>query len=559
MPYISLATYRFITVVAATLVALASGTNYVYSAWAPQFADRLKLTSTEGNLIGAAGNVGLYAVGIPIGYMVDTRGTRPGTLIGAIALFCGYFPIHRAYAAGAGSMNVALLCFFSFLSGMGSCAAFSAAIKTAASNFPDHRGSATAFPLAAFGLSAFGFSAVSAMAFKDDTSQFLLLLAVGPSSLILACAYFLQILPPPPSYSAVANGEYPESNVLQSIQPAENIQVASETDSNRAIASSSSAQVTAPLPAECPAVPNASDAEADETSSLMSRARSLSDSGSYLQPQSSKPSGTDHASTDIRGMRLLPTPQFWQLFLLLGISTGVGLMTINNIGNDVMALWRYRKPNVSPHFLRERQAVHVSIFSVISFVGRLLSGISLSISYTLINKDTLTFPLSGIGSDFVVKRLHMSRFWCLFAASILFCISQFGGSTISNPRHLLFVSSLTGLAYGMLFGVYPAIVSHTFGISGFSQNWGVMTLAAAIFGHIFNYIYGAIYDSHSKLSPDGKRQCNMGLECYATAYLVAFYASIFCAVLTLLGMFLERRGVPRGMDADEDEVDERIA
>ncbi|EEQ31457.1 conserved hypothetical protein [Microsporum canis CBS 113480] len=475
IPYITPTAFRFMTVVAATLVALASGTNYVYSAWAPQFADRLKLTSTDGNMIGAAGNVGLYAVGIPIGYMVDTRGTRPATLIGAIALFCGYFPIHLAYAAGAGSLNVVFLCFFSFLSGVGSCAAFAAAIKTAASNFPDHRGSATAFPLAAFGLSAFGFSAISAMAFKDDTSEFLLLLAVCPSSMILACAYFLQILPPPPSYFAVSNGEYPESNLLQRTKPAENIQVASETDSNRAIASSSCAQVTAMLPSETHTRPIPPDAEADETSSLMSRARSLSDSGSFSQNDYAKPKVGDPASTDIRGMRLLPTPEFWQLFLLLGISTGIGLMTINNIGNDVMALWRHVDPNVDSHFLRERQALHVSVFSVISFTGRLLS------------------------------------------------------------------------------------VSHTFGISGFSQNWGVMTLAAAIFGHIFNYMYGAIYDSHSKVLPDGKRQCDMGLECYSTAYLVAFYASIFCAVLTLIGVYLDRRGRHPSRPADDDETPESDA
>ncbi|EFE35853.1 uncharacterized protein ARB_04787 [Trichophyton benhamiae CBS 112371] len=153
----------------------------------------------------------------------------------------------------------------------------------------------------------------------------------------------------------------------------------------------------------------------------------------------------------------------------------------------------------------------------------------------------------------------MSRFWCVFVASILFCISQFGGAKISNPHHLLFISSLTGLAYGVLFGVYPAIVSHAFGISGFSQNWGVMTLAAAIFGHIFNYIYGVIYDSHSKVLPDGTRQCNMGLECYSTAYLVAFYASICSGFLTLLGVFLERYRRHQRLLTEEDEIPQQAA
>ncbi|EZF16038.1 hypothetical protein H112_05872 [Trichophyton rubrum D6] len=243
----------------------------------------------------------------------------------------------------------------------------------AANNFPDHRGSATAFPLAAFGLSAFGFSAISAMAFKDDTSEFLLLLALGPSLIIVVCTYFLQLLPPPPSYSAISNGEYPDLNLLQRTKPAENIQEDSETDSNRAIASFSSAQVTAVLPSAIQPRPAPPDAEADETSSLMSRTRSLSDSGSFSQYDQAK-HGALAAGPDIRGLSLLPTPEFWQLFLLLGISTGVGLMTINNIGNDVMALWRHVDPDVDSHFLRERQALHVSVFSVISFTGRLLSG-----------------------------------------------------------------------------------------------------------------------------------------------------------------------------------------
>lgn len=153
----------------------------------------------------------------------------------------------------------------------------------------------------------------------------------------------------------------------------------------------------------------------------------------------------------------------------------------------------------------------------------------------------------------------MSRFWCVFVANILFCISQFGGAKISNPHYLLFVSSMTGLAYGVLFGVYPAIVSHAFGISGFSQNWGVMTLAAAIFGHIFNYIYGVIYDSHSKVLPDGARQCSMGLECYSTAYLVAFYASICSGFLTLVGVFLERYRRHQRLLTEEDDIPQLAA
>ncbi|KAI4924155.1 hypothetical protein J4E85_008315 [Alternaria conjuncta] len=42
---------RIISVVAATAIALACGTNYAYSAWAPQFADKLQLSATQSNVV----------------------------------------------------------------------------------------------------------------------------------------------------------------------------------------------------------------------------------------------------------------------------------------------------------------------------------------------------------------------------------------------------------------------------------------------------------------------------------------------------------------------------
>lgn len=81
---------------------------------------------------GAAGNIGAYGVGIPAGILIDNRGTRIAVLIGATLLACGYFPIHTAYANGPGSMSVGIISFCSFLTGAGSCTAFSAAIKTCA-------------------------------------------------------------------------------------------------------------------------------------------------------------------------------------------------------------------------------------------------------------------------------------------------------------------------------------------------------------------------------------------------------------------------------------------
>ena len=203
---------------------------------------------------------------------------------------------------------------------------------------------------------------------------------------------------------------------------------------------------------------------------------------------------------------------------MLGLMTGIGLMTINNIGNDAQALWKHYSPTTSPAFIEKRQQMHVSIISFGSFSGRLLS---------------------GIGSDLLVSKLNRSRFWCLFVSAIIFTIANFLATAISNPNLLILVSTLTGLAYGFLFGVYPSLVAHAFGVNGLSQNWGTMTLAPVITGNIYNILYGRVYDSHSVVEENGDRECLEGLECYRAAYWVTFFSAIGAIGLCLWSIWHE--------------------
>jgi len=248
--------------------------------------------------------------------------------------------------------------------------------------------------------------------------------------------------------------------------------------------------------------------EADETSSLMSNPESSSP-GDVPDENTVK----DHAHrVDIRGWKMLCMVEFWQLFLLMGIMTGIGLMTINNIGNDAAALWRHYDDTASEDFITKRQAMHVSILSVCSFSGRLLS---------------------GVGSDFLVKVLKASRLWCLTVASLVFLVTQIMAVNIQNPHYLGFVSSFTGLAYGFLFGCFPSLVAEAFGIHGLSTNWGTMTLSPVISGNVFNIFYGMVYDSHSIVKEGGERECTEGLECYRSAYSLTIVASIIALILNL--------------------------
>lgn len=433
-------------------------------------------------------------------------------------------------------MPIVLLCFFAFLTGMGGCAAFGGAIKTgifpqkrflnqinsiylAACNFPEHRGTATAFPLAAFGLSALFWSNISTLIFQDDTGGFLLLLALGTSILSFCSIPFLRVLASE-SYSSLPHHS-PESRRLHnpselrplaevSEEPGLHGSTAFEHEQHLAHARSHSS------------VPNARPFtnEDDERSSLVSNDDYPRPSFDTLDDDYLDKVVTETHHQDVRGLTMLRTVEFWQLFLTMALLSGIGLMTINNIGNSVKALWLYYDDSVTDAFIQHRQVVHVSILSFGSFVGRLCS---------------------GIGSDLLVKKLGMSRFWCLFFSAVVFSLTQLAGTTISNPNSLVIVSGFTGIAYGFLFGVFPSLTAHTFGIKGLSQNWGTMTLGPIFSGNVFNLLYGNIYDGHSVIAPDGDRECPDGLGCYRSAYFMTFVAGLFGIGICLWSIIREKK------------------
>ena len=340
---------RLVSSVAAVMISLACGTNYVYSAWAPQFADKLHLTTTQINLIGLAGNMGMYSLGVPVGLFVDHRGPRPAVIAGALCLGAGYVPFRAAWETASGS--VPALCFFAFLTGLGGCMAFAAAVKTSALNWPHHRGTATAFPLAAFGLSAFFFSLCGGIFFPGDTSAFLTLLAAGTFALIFTGFFFLKVYPHTsyqslPSTSGLSDSQQLHRTVSEEAKAARRhhgrrrsidadpgtspttytTPVATAGSSHESLGPAGDpADVEAAL-SQTPPDGRSHEADADETSSLMSKSSTSSVAGDVLVQNSVDLDRSRRV--DIRGWRLMRSVDFWQLFTIMGILAGIGLMTI---------------------------------------------------------------------------------------------------------------------------------------------------------------------------------------------------------------------------------------
>lgn len=266
----------------------------------------------------------MYSLGIPVGMLVDAKGPRLAAILGAVSLAVGYFPLHQAYDRGSGSMT--MLCIYSYCSGLGGCAAFAAAIKTSALNWPRHRGTATGVPLAAFGLSAFFFSMFAQFVYPGSTGDFLMLLACGTTGLVLIPIFFLRVLPPQ-HYSTVPSQDpvFADSQRLHRSRSEENKYRAHPDEPGMPSSSVSYPDQAGVLGrddsgAEAPG----GESQADETSSLMSR--SAASSVVAILGENSIKDRAHHI--DIRGFQMLHLAEFWQLFTLMGILTGIGLMTI---------------------------------------------------------------------------------------------------------------------------------------------------------------------------------------------------------------------------------------
>ena len=132
-----------------------------------------------------------------------------------------------------------------------------------------------------------------------------------------------------------------------------------------------------------------------------------------------------------------------------------------------------------------------------------------------------------------MKRLRASRFWCLTVSAVVFAVVQLIAHSLANPNFLFLVSGLTGVGYGALFGVFPALVADTFGVQGLSLNWGFMIFAPVLSSYGFNYAYGKIYDSHSHVINSGETDCPDGIECYQDAYRATLVASFIGILLSL--------------------------
>ncbi|KAF9224559.1 MFS general substrate transporter [Gyrodon lividus] len=535
-----LTTPRITTLLGSILVALSSGTNYIYSAYAPQLGARLHVSHTQLNIIGLAGNIGVYSSGPVWGRIVDLRGPRIPLIGASICLLVGYAGIKRIYDDGIGDaatvspLHIAVLVMCGFMTGLGGNAGLGAAVNTTAKSFPDTaRATTTGLVLSGFGLSAFWFSTLAHIFFPGDTSAFLLVLALGTAIPMLIGLFIVRPVPLPSPSSGTRHDATTEGyDPIHSGEAAVFITDPEEEE----IGAQADAEEPDCAPLLSPEYENGSYHVPEPSSAVeMNPARSLS---------RGRGEGKD-GMPNIHGKQLWLTPNFYLIFTIMGICSGTGIMYINNVGSISQALYAKANPIYDDIEASKWQAAQVSILSIGNFAGRILIGLI---------------------SDFTRNRLHLPRAYCLCIVSALFIISQAFAIGISSVQSLWMASALLGLAYGSLFGVCPTIVIEWFGLAHLSENWGYASLAPLVGGNLFSLMFGRDFDAHapshgirtsssfstrvlSSLLPrelPSEHQCFDGRECYVSSLKVTLVACVVSLGLSVWAGIRDRRGGKRG-------------
>lgn len=544
---------RLQVLVGSVIVSLGSGTNYAYSAYAPQLGDALHISHTLVNVVGLAGNMGVYFTSPLVGRLVDLRGPRILLISAFFLLLTGYYGIKYYFdqAVTPSTIEFLLLCLASFATGVGGNAGFTAAMNTTAKSFPDRmRATTTSIVASGFGLSAFFFSTLAHTMFPGKTSGFLLVLSIGTSIPMLIGLATVRVV------------QHPEGITIQShTQPRHSIEVVPERDERR---HSQTWEVYTPV-VGLGGYERLEQSEIDDelleasvSQPFLSRGASSTEQlvrGGSAEPdvelspgrrvhahtpdiqervrhsRSRSHSGArPHEHPDVHGWALLRNSNFWVLFCIMCCLSGTGLMYINNVGLMAQALFARGDPKFDTVESAQWQAAQVSITSIANCLGRVIFGSS---------------------ADVGKNRYGLRRSYFISGISFTFIVSQIALYNVESVQTLWIASALLGLGYGGMFGLFPTIMIEFFGLGHFSQNWGFLCLSPIIASNLFNLAFGRNLDAHSKPiedvhvrrggMPDATHLCLEGRLCYVDSVKMTLVACVVALGLSIYGALQDRK------------------
>lgn len=190
--------------------------------------------------------------------------------------------------------------------------------------------------------------------------------------------------------------------------------------------------------------------------------------------------------------------RFFKHYVIVSLLIASGQFYIYNIGFVVVTLVQsYALPVALPSEIQEQiryaQSLQVSLIAIFSFTGRLTSG-----------------PIS----DLISRKYKLQRLWGIIFGSIVISIGHFLIACVATVKQLSVPSTLIGLAFGFVFGTYPAIIADEFGTGQFTTVWGLVTTGGIFVLSMGNFVFAR------ELEGKGNKEgvCLMGAYCFQNTF-----------------------------------------
>lgn len=509
---------RVRALVASVFVAVASGTPYVYSVYAPQLVKRAHFTGAEAAKLSLALSLGGSLGGLPAGLIIDGLGPQLATALGGVLSLIAFTTLHHTYSASIQSLPLIMIALT--LSGFASVLSFYSTVKCSTTNFPHHRGSAGALPVSAYALASLIYSFISVHFFPNETAGFLKFFMIFPPATCLLCAYFLQIVEKPKPKRRTSSMHNERQGLLQplSLNSASTVSVRSlvQQPPNRkgsfhkmfSLWGIGRTPSTLSIDAQRPLFTQPELAEVQSSSSGNTSAIYVPVEDVPVFVKEGSPIWDNHI------FKSISTRVFVKFYIILACLMGIGQMYIYSVGYVVVALVQSNPDN--HHVVGDAQAVQVSTIALFSFLGRLTSG-----------------PIS----DIVRRKFKAQRIWCIVFASVLMGIGQHLVTITGKVDGLIVPSIVIGFAFGFCFGTFPAIIADTFGTDGFTTLWGIMSTSGVIvLMTLCNYL-ASVLKNHS----DDEGVCVLGADCYKDTFILTEWMCVGVSVMTIFTIWYNHR------------------
>ncbi|KAL1917842.1 uncharacterized protein VTP21DRAFT_3676 [Calcarisporiella thermophila] len=415
-----------ISFLCAVLGMSSAGTLYMFSLYGNIIAEELQYTQTQINAVAMIGDLGVYVFSPLIGAGVDKWGHRRICLMAAFFLATGYIFMSLTLQKFALSTSFLSMSFYFFLVGVGSSCAYLAAISSQAKNFSSrYRGLALGIPIGAYGLSALVWSQIGRIWFMTgrdgQLDAFKFLWVVG---LVLAGINLVNMV-----------------GMIRTREQGEDIEDVNErtrlVDDNKYKRSGLEWENE-----EC---------EEREVVLRVEQDTLIAPNTDIIKPNDQQ--------------EFFCNPTTWIFFSGLILICGMGLMYINSVGAIIEALYTDKVTSFpsSKLSVSALTALHVSLLSAFSCIGRVLT---------------------GLVSDICERRFKIERVWFFIFAALMMFFAQLACASLvsSSNRALLIITATVGYAYGSTFTVAPAITIDLYGLTHFGRNWGWMSWAPGIGG-----------------------------------------------------------------------------